>query len=106
MSLIAIYAHPFPVLKRLSSTRILHQCLKFKHCIHYRLSSCSPHMPKPKVIVISGPTASGKTNLGLHLAKLLDGEVVSADSVQVRLQILFFRICSDFSPLKHSACSY
>ena len=38
---------------------------------------------KLKIIVIVGPTASGKTSLGVSLAKALDGEVVSADSRQV-----------------------
>jgi len=37
----------------------------------------------PKVIVLSGPTASGKTALSLRLAKALGGEIVSADSMQV-----------------------
>lgn len=36
-----------------------------------------------RVIVVCGPTASGKTALGVALAKALDGEVVSADSMQV-----------------------
>jgi tRNA dimethylallyltransferase len=36
-----------------------------------------------KLLVICGPTATGKTRLALHLAKLLDGELVSADSRQV-----------------------
>jgi len=40
-------------------------------------------MSKPEVIVITGPTATGKTSLGASLAKKLDGEVVSADSMQV-----------------------
>lgn len=40
-------------------------------------------MPKPKVLVIVGPTASGKTSLSIQLAKRFDGEVVSADSRQV-----------------------
>ena len=40
-------------------------------------------MSKPKVIVILGPTASGKTALSIELAKLVDGEVISADSRQV-----------------------
>ncbi len=35
------------------------------------------------VIVIAGPTASGKTNLSIELAKRLDGEIISADSMQV-----------------------
>lgn len=38
---------------------------------------------KPKVIVICGPTASGKTALGVELAKKINGEVVSADSMQI-----------------------
>ena len=37
----------------------------------------------PKVIVVAGPTASGKTRLGIELAKLYNGEVVSADSMQL-----------------------
>jgi len=36
-----------------------------------------------QIIVITGPTATGKTAVGIELAKLLDGEVVSADSMQV-----------------------
>jgi tRNA dimethylallyltransferase len=40
-------------------------------------------MTKPKVIVILGPTASGKTALAIELAKKVGGEVISADSRQV-----------------------
>ncbi len=36
-----------------------------------------------KVIVIAGPTASGKTSLGVLLAKTINGEVVSCDSMQI-----------------------
>lgn len=36
-----------------------------------------------KIIVVSGPTASGKTALAVELAKIYDGEVVSADSMQI-----------------------
>ena len=36
-----------------------------------------------KVIVIVGPTGVGKTKLSIELAKLLDGEVINADSTQV-----------------------
>ena len=38
---------------------------------------------KTKIIVISGPTASGKTGLGIALAKEYSGEIVSADSMQI-----------------------
>lgn len=36
-----------------------------------------------KVIVIGGPTASGKTSLSIELAKKINGEIVSADSMQI-----------------------
>lgn len=36
-----------------------------------------------QVIVVCGPTASGKTALAVELAKLYDGEVISADSMQI-----------------------
>ncbi len=36
-----------------------------------------------KVIVICGPTASGKTKLGIELAKKINGEIVSCDSMQI-----------------------
>ena len=38
---------------------------------------------KPKVIVIAGPTASGKTALSIELAKRIDGEIISSDSMQI-----------------------
>jgi len=38
---------------------------------------------KPFVLAVVGPTASGKTWLGVELAKEYDGEVVSADSIQI-----------------------
>lgn len=40
-------------------------------------------MSKPKVIVICGPTASGKTSLSIELAKRINGEIISADSMQI-----------------------
>lgn len=40
-------------------------------------------MEKNKVIAVVGATASGKTDVGVMLAKELDGEVVSADSMQI-----------------------
>lgn len=38
---------------------------------------------KEKVIVICGPTASGKTATGIELAKKINGEIISADSMQI-----------------------
>ena len=38
---------------------------------------------KPIVYVIVGPTASGKTDVGLKLAKRINGEIISADSMQI-----------------------
>lgn len=40
-------------------------------------------MNKKTVIVIVGPTASGKTSLSIEIAKKLGGEIVSADSMQI-----------------------
>lgn len=40
-------------------------------------------MKKPKVIVIAGPTASGKSRLAVELAKRINGEIISADSMQI-----------------------
>lgn len=40
-------------------------------------------MDKTKVLVIVGPTASGKTKLAVDIAKRYNGEVVSADSMQI-----------------------
>ena len=37
----------------------------------------------PKIVCVVGPTACGKTTLGVLLAKRFDGEVVSADSMQI-----------------------
>jgi len=40
-------------------------------------------MTKPKIIVILGPTASGKSTLAVDLAKKFNGEIISADSRQI-----------------------
>ena len=37
----------------------------------------------PKIIVIVGPTASGKTALAIKLAQKFNGEIISADSRQI-----------------------
>ena len=40
----------------------------------------SSHKP---LIIITGPTASGKTKLSIEIAKAINGEIISADSMQV-----------------------
>ena len=40
-------------------------------------------MKKDKVVVICGPTASGKTALSIELAKKINGEIISSDSMQI-----------------------
>lgn len=59
--------------------RVLHQ-----FAIHVQTDL--EHILKPhikRVIVLSGPTAVGKTRLSLELAERLNGEIVSADAIQV-----------------------
>ena len=41
------------------------------------------HPFRPKIVVITGPTAVGKTGLALRLAETRDGEIINADSMQV-----------------------
>ena len=38
---------------------------------------------KEKILVIAGPTAVGKTDLSIKLAKELNGEIISTDSMQI-----------------------
>ena len=40
-----------------------------------------------KIILISGPTASGKSNFAIKIAKKIDGEIINADSIQVYKQL-------------------
>ena len=48
---------------------------------------------KSKIILISGPTASGKSEFAIKVAKKINGEIINADSMQVykQLQILTAR---------------
>ena len=41
-----------------------------------------------KVIVITGPTAVGKTKLSIEIAKKYNGEIINADAVQVYLSLI------------------
>ena len=42
---------------------------------------------KSKIILISGPTASGKSSFAIKIAKKIDGEIINADSMQVYKQL-------------------
>ena len=57
-----------------------------------------------KIILISGPTASGKSNFAVKIAKKIDGEIINADSMQVykKLKILTARPSrEDQKKIKH-----
>ena len=59
---------------------------------------------KSKIILISGPTASGKSIFAIKLAKKINGEIVNADSMQVykELKILSARPNpKDYQKIKH-----
>ena len=59
---------------------------------------------KSKIILISGPTASGKSNFSIKLAKKINGEIINADSMQVykELKILSARpYLKDYQKIKH-----
>jgi len=59
---------------------------------------------KSKIILISGPTASGKSNFSVKLAKKINGEIVNADSMQVykELKILTARPSNkEYQKIKH-----
>ena len=59
---------------------------------------------KSKIILIYGPTASGKSNFAIKLAKKIDGEIVNADSMQVykELKILSARpLPKNYKNVKH-----
>ena len=38
---------------------------------------------KPKIIIICGPTALGKTSIAINVAGIFNGEIISADSMQI-----------------------
>ena len=60
--------------------------------------------PKSKIVLIYGPTASGKSKFAVKLAKKINGEVINADSMQVykELKILSARpLQKDYKKIKH-----
>ena len=47
------------------------------------MNSVNLNLDTKPLIILTGPTAAGKTELSIKLAKLIDGEIISADSAQV-----------------------
>ena len=59
---------------------------------------------KSKIILIYGPTASGKSKFSVQLAKKINGEIINADSMQVykELKILTaIPLKKEYSKIKH-----
>ena len=59
---------------------------------------------KSKIILISGPTASGKSKFAIKLAKKIDGEIINADSMQIFKEIKILNArpsIKDKSNIKH-----
>ena len=59
---------------------------------------------KSKIILIYGPTASGKSKFAVKLAKKINGEIINADSMQVykELKILSARpYLKDYNNIRH-----
>ena len=57
-----------------------------------------------KIILISGPTASGKSNFAIKFAKKIDGEIINADSMQVYKQLKILSARPDpkqYQKIKH-----
>lgn len=57
-------------------------------------------MEKKKLIIITGPTATGKTSVSLKLAKMLDGEILSADSMQIYDELMIGTARPDAEEIK------
>ena len=59
---------------------------------------------KSKIILISGPTASGKSNFAISLAKKIKGEIINADSMQVYKELLILTARpkqKDYQKIRH-----
>ena len=59
---------------------------------------------KSKIILISGPTASGKSGFAIRIAKKIDGEIINADSMQVYKQLKILSARPDpkkYQKIKH-----
>ena len=59
---------------------------------------------KSKIVLIYGPTASGKSDFAIKLAKKIKGEIVNSDSMQVYKELKILNL--DFVLLYHSVIDF
>ena len=60
---------------------------------------------KSKIILIYGPTASGKSNFAIKLAKKISGQIINADSMQVYKELKILTASpfeKDYQNIKHN----
>ena len=59
---------------------------------------------KSKIVLISGPTAAGKSSFAIKVAKKVDGEIINADSMQIYKQLKILSARPDpkkYDKIKH-----
>jgi 2-phosphoglycerate kinase len=76
MPLLRFKEASFSEIAQALSTRLLSTMLR-------SFSSAAPLQSLQRVLVLSGPTATGKSAIAVEIARRLGGEIVSADSVQL-----------------------
>ena len=75
---------PTMVWWRHGTTRLLSRTAAAAAAAAAETAGNSSRQGLPKAVVLTGPTAVGKTELSIRLARILNAEIISADSVQVR----------------------
>ena len=80
MAITVFYAQTQCVMLRLSLRKGDH----LYHLVPKRKMACGEICEKP-IVVVLGPTGAGKSKLALELGQSLNGEIVSADSMQVSI---------------------
>ena len=58
-------------------------------------------MSYKKIILLFGPTASGKSKLAIDIAKKIKGEIINADSMQVYKEVKILSARPDEKSVKH-----
>ena len=59
-----------------------------------------------KIILLAGPTASGKSKLAIQLAKKINGEIINADSMQIFKNFQFYLLAPVQKTLKKSSTTF